>query len=86
MCNRGMASWFTTCRVYSWEMEGNYKINDQPVRERVTASYKVNDQPVREQVTVSYKLLRTSRMPFTNGLIINFVITFPCPRPHSSKP
>ena len=28
----------------------------------------------------------TSHNPFTNRLIINFVITFPCPRKHCSKP
>ena len=37
-CNRCMASWFTImCGVFLG-MKCNYKLNDQPVRERVTAS------------------------------------------------
>ena len=32
------------CMVYSWAWECNYKLNDQPVRERVTASLLFNVQ------------------------------------------
>ena len=38
---------FTT--MYSWACEANYKIIDQPIRERVTASHKCIQQASPEQ-------------------------------------
>ena len=40
MAFKHMASWFTS--MYSWPLGVNYNKNDQPIRERVTASLLIN--------------------------------------------